>query len=486
MAQSQENLLRLPLAGLFSIYVLAPLPIGSDLDWAWLILAAVCFLLVSIWCLQYLRDRVTLTAVIAAPLCRASIGFFLCAVAWQGLQALPLPIDWLDKLPAPTAQLYRQTYAVIAPQAAPERAAISVDASVTAKMALRSGFYFCLFMLLLLLIDSRKRLMLFCYLLLVSGLFQAVYGSLMTLSGMEYLLGVKKIDYLGYATGTFVNRNHFAGYLEMTSAVGMGLLMVRSKSKEHTQQIGQGWRRRLRQLLNLVLSGKAIFRLILIVMVIGLILSRSRMGNAAFFNSLLITGFIAISASSAFRKPGVYLLLFSIIAIDVFLLGSWFGLEKVVQRMEQTSFASEERHDVDQGLLPMIEDFNWTGSGAGTFEYAFPAYVNDNYGGYDHAHNDYLELLSDLGYIGFSCLGGLVAISLWQALKALRYRHSSFVRGMGFAGLMGTLSLLIHSSVDFNLQIPANAMLFIAMLAIPSIALSVDKKKPKSSSEFEK
>jgi O-antigen ligase len=134
----------------------------------------------------------------------------------------------------------------------------------------------------------------------------------------------------------------------------------------------------------------------------------------------------------------------------------------------------------------MIEDFNWVGSGAGTFRYAFPSYVNGDFGGYDHAHNDYLELLSDLGYLGFSCLAGVVLISLWQALKALRHQHSSFVRGMGFAGLMGTLSLLIHSSVDFNLQIPANAMLFIAMLAIPTIALAVDKHQLKSNSEFKK
>jgi O-antigen ligase len=157
------------------------------------------------------------------------------------------------------------------------------------------------------------------------------------------------------------------------------------------------------------------------------------------------------------------------------LLGSWFGIEKVVQRIENTSASSESRDEVVQALFPMIKDFNWFGSGAGTFWYAFPPYVNGNFGGYDHAHNDYLELLSDLGYIGVAFLAGLVLISLWQALLALRYQKSSLVRGMGFAGFMGALSLLIHSSVDFNLQIPANAMLFIAMLAIPIIALSIDR-----------
>jgi O-antigen ligase len=212
-------------------------------------------------------------------------------------------------------------------------------------------------------------------------------------------------------------------------------------------------------------------------MVIGLILSRSRMGNAAFFNSLLITGLFACGVSSSFRRPGVYVLLISLVVIDIFLLGRWFGLEKVVERLEQTSLATEGRDDVLYYAVPMLKDFIWTGTGAGTFYYVFPQYAGEpQMSGYDHAHNDYLELLSDLGVIGFSALVGVVLLSLWQAIKALRHPRSSFVRGMGFAGFMGMLSLLIHSAVDFNLQIPANAMLFIAMLALPTIALSVDSK----------
>jgi O-antigen ligase len=415
------------------------------------------------------------SVVFTKPICWVSIIFFACAVLWQWLQVLPLPLYWLDKIPTPSSQLYQQAYKLIASQSAPEWASISVDTSVTIKMALLSTAYFCLFLLLLLLIDSRKKLLLFCYLLLISGLFQAMYGSLMTLSGMEYLLGIKKKYYLGFATGTFVNRNHFAGYLEMTLSIGMGLLMISNRNSDSTQSVNLGWRGLLRQFLSVILSRKAIFRLTLIIMVIGLILSRSRMGNGAFFNSLLITGFIAIIVSNAFRKRGVYLLLSSIVALDILLLGSWFGIEKVMQRIENTSASSESRDEVVQALFPMITDFNWFGSGAGTFRYAFPPYVDGNFGGYDHAHNDYLELLSDLGYIGVALLAGLVLVSLWQALLALRYRKSSFVRGMGFASFMGTLSLLIHSFVDFNLQIPANAMLFIAMLAIPIIALSIDR-----------
>lgn len=467
----------------FCVIALSPLPLGANRPWAWSIIAGICFLSITAWIAFYLRGKARLPPSTRTISVRLAGGLFLCATVWEVLQSCSFPASWLAQLPVPTSTLYINAANIIPPQIRPETIPLSIDSSITDSIALRSAGYFCFYLLLLLLIDSRNRLRKLCYIIVASGLFQAVYGSFMALSGIEYLLGIKKEFYLGNATGTFISRNHFAGYLEMALAIGIGLMMVRSNSKQET---GSGWRGRSRQLLNLVLSDKAILRLVLIAMVIGLILSHSRMGNAAFFNSLLITGVISTATSTAFRKPRVYLLLSSIIAIDILLLGSWFGLEKVVQRIEQTSITTEERYDVNQGLLPMVEDYNWVGSGAGTFRYAFPPYVDGNYGGYDHAHNDYLELSGELGYIGSFCLAGLVLISLWQALKALRHRHSSFIRGMGFAGFMGTLSLLIHSSVDFNLQIPANAMLFIAMLAIPSIALSVDNNQFKSNSEFER
>ncbi|MGR9037896.1 MAG: O-antigen ligase family protein, partial [Gammaproteobacteria bacterium] len=399
---------------------------------------------------------------------------FLIAVVWVGIQAWPLPFAPLENLSFQSAALYNRSVAVVAPQSPPSAASISVDAGVTREAWLKSAAYFCFYLLLLLLIDSRSRLRILCYVIVLSGLFQAVYGSLMTLSGLEYLFGIKKVTYLGNATGTFVNRNHFAGYLEMALAAGLGLMMVDNKRERELS--GRSQRSKWTLALSLLLSGKAVLRLMLIIMVTGLILSGSRMGNAAFFNSLLLTGMIAAGTSSSFRRPGFYGLLVSIFIIDVYLLGSLVGLERVVKRIEQTSLASESRDEVVQYGISMLKEFGLTGTGAGTFEFIFPVYIGQNrVSGYDHAHNDYLEIMSDLGVIGFAVLGGMVLISLWQALKALRHRRSSFVRGMGFAGFMGTVSLLIHSSVDFNLQIPANALLFIAMLAMPAIALSTYK-----------
>jgi putative inorganic carbon (HCO3(-)) transporter len=63
-------------------------------------------------------------------------------------------------------------------------------------------------------------------------------------------------------------------------------------------------------------------------------------------------------------------------------------------------------------------------------------------------------------------LGAVVLASLWTAIRAQLKRRDPLLQGMGFAATMAILALLIHSAVDFNLQIPANAAMFVVMLAL--------------------
>mgnify|MGYP001826355846 CR=1 FL=1 len=122
----------------------------------------------------------------------------------------------------------------------------------------------------------------------------------------------------------------------------------------------------------------------------------------------------------------------------------------------------------------IYDDAVWTGTGAGTFHVAFPNYQSlsmSNY--YQHAHNDYIEFLTDTGRIGFILLGGVVLISLATALTAMRKRHHPLMRGMAFASTMGIISLMIHSLTDFNLRIPGNVALFMIILALAYVAHSL-------------
>ena len=77
--------------------------------------------------------------------------------------------------------------------------------------------------------------------------------------------------------------------------------------------------------------------------------------------------------------------------------------------------------------------------------------------------------------MGLGVLGLLVTLTLGVALMAQWKRRDPLMRGMSFACIMGVTAILIHSWVDFNLQIPANAVLFMVLLALGWISLYLDR-----------
>ncbi len=353
----------------------------------------------------------------------------------------------------------------------------SLDTGASIQYLILGSSYALLFLLIIGLFHTRTRLTLLLGVLVVSGTVQAFYGSLMTLSGIEWLLfGPKEVGH-GNATGTFVNRNHLAGYLEMTLACGIGLLLA----------LRDGRRFRWRHLLELLMGPKARLRLGLVIMVIALVMTRSRMGNTGFFASLLIVGslFVLLNREHRLRNG---LILASLILIDVLVISQYFGLEKLKDRLLSTQLEDRivndevvQRENVDRDdivgyALPMLERHALTGSGAGSFEASFQRYPGEDIRShFDHAHNDYLQFAIEYGTIGMLPLVLFVLGALYHALQALWRRESLYRSGVGFGAAMGIIALLIHSATDFNLQIPANAATFISLCAIAVLANSHTK-----------
>jgi len=351
---------------------------------------------------------------------------------------------------------------------------LSLDPHATTVGWFKSLAYVFIFILSLLLIHSRRRLMQLAYVVIYSGLFQAVYGSLMTLSGLGYGFFIQNPFALNVTTGTFINRNHLAGYLVMALSVGIGM-MIASLDTESDYTAKQ----RIRYYLKLILSTKLRLRLYLAIMVIALVLTHSRMGNTSFFVSLIIAGGIGLILSRHATR-GTIILLISLIAIDVLIVGTWFGLEKVVERIEETTLVRETRDEVDIYVYQQWKDYRWTGSGLGSFYSVFPKYKKEDVRGYyDHTHNDYLEFASDTGVIGVTLLGLIVAMSIYAALMAQYRRRDPLMRGISFAAIMSICAMLIHSTVDFNLQIPANAATFMLILSMAWISYGFRNKVKK-------
>lgn len=438
---------------LYALIVWLPLPLGSNRVWAWSLMSAWASALLLCWCALFLRG----TAQIPPHFHRCK-PLLYSLLAFQGLillQCLPLPLS---------------TVSLISPQAAlsyellplsPGWISLSIAPHETAGHLLQGLGFTCIAILTLLLVDNRQRLKALATCLLLSGLLQAAWGAFMTLSGIEYSFLIPKNSYIGNATGTFINRNHFANYLCLCLSAGTGLLLAGLYMHHPTS-----WRERTRRILNALLGNKVKIRISLAIMVIALVLSQSRMGNTAFFFSLASCGFLWLLLTRRMTR-GAIILLSSLILIDLLIVGAWFGMDKVKERLEGTAFSEETRDEVVRDTLPMIGDFWLTGTGAGSYYSAFPGYRgSDIHGFYDHAHNDYLQILAEHGIIGFGLLSFIVLTSLWQAIQAMRLRKSNTYKGLAFAPLMATSALLLHSLTDFNLQIPANAATYIVLLAM--------------------
>lgn len=328
--------------------------------------------------------------------------------------------------------------------------------------------------------------------LVAGGLVQAVLATVLLALGQP--LVVLDSEYgasQGIASGTFANRNHLAGYLNIALAAGCGIMVGHLTPPQGRRR----WSIMLRDLMELLLGGKARLRLLLVMLVIVLIATRSRMGNAAFFVALVVATCV-YSVFERRRRRGLLLFAASIVAVDLLLVGAWVGVDRVMERIGNTPLAervhnipvdygaeksvpprpASQEQSVEDRITPaldamaIVRDHPWLGTGGGTFYLSYMAYQPNWEGFYNHAHNDYLEIAADTGLIGLALLLAIAAHSFWTAIRLIRDRTHPMLRSAGFATVMSVTAMALHAMVDFNLHIPANAITFCVMLALPSAA----------------
>ncbi len=457
-----------------------PIPLGSVEPWAWALLEVGTFLILSIWCIAYSRGRVSVSETFSHA--KYFLFFMVAWLVYLALYLVPMPIEWLALISPATAAIHRETLGF---DAGWRTLALEPHAAQTSW--LRSLAFVCAFAVTLLVVNTRDRAKQFVFLLVMFALLMSVYGIMMHLTGAKINWFGSMMNHAPQASATYFNRNHFAGYLVMTLALGIGLLIADLRDKR-----AETWRQFLRHFLTWIFSPKMRLRLVLCVMVIALVSTRSRMGNTAFFASLLATGVIGIIFSRHATR-GTVVLLTSLIFIDIFIVGSWFGVEQLAQRIEQTNVmrpvtevvvtgtqeSVESRLDASTDTIRMIKDFPIFGVGPGAWYAVFPNYRSEvvTPGFFEFAHNDFAQFAAEFGVIGFAFVGGMVLWSFSMALSAHRNRRDPLMRGLSFAAMMAIIGIMIHSSVDFNLQIAANSMLFMVILAIAWIACYMDRRQ---------
>jgi len=283
------------------------------------------------------------------------------------------------------------------------------------------------------------------------GVFEAFYGLFGFFGIRNHLIELDEPELIYSAGGTFINRNHFAGYLLMVIPLSIGFLFSREAKQKY-------WPKGLLQRLS-SLNGKALLISFgIIVMILGLLFSASRMGIVSLLLSFSLTILLVRDRSGqrTFSKRSALLLGLALI------WGVWIGLDAVIGRFFGISEDFELRWKIWTNTLQIIKDFPLFGAGLGTFTQVFPMYRSFPIRGLvTHAENDFLQLASETGLLGFGLLLALFIILFFKAASRIRsFSPGEPRRYIAIGGLVGILALMFHSQVERNVQVPANAFLY--------------------------
>jgi O-Antigen ligase len=308
------------------------------------------------------------------------------------------------------------------------------------------------------------------WLLFGLAVLQACYGLFQALMPNTPVLWASHVKaYLGMARGTWINRNHFAGYLEMMILLLLGFLLARIdwrgeiklKTLLHSDRIHQ----------------HGLFLLGLVLMALALLFSQSRAGITGLFVGLAT--FLALLGAGGRRVPATAWLAVGALACLVIFYGGRIGFDPVLERFLALS-PEASRLDFWRDSLAMLADHP-LGIGLAAFKPLFPLYHTTSLPGGNipyYLHNDVLQLFTDAGWIGaLALLGGLVWFML-QSVRKVRRMNPAAAPGRFFpavGALSGMTALIFHSFFDFNLQMPANALYFVMLMAIVDSSMAVDE-----------
>ena len=318
--------------------------------------------------------------------------------------------------------------------------------------------------------NSYRKLKPVLFVLLIAASVEALYGIMQALVPTLGVLWVDYIEaYMGNARGTYINRNHFAGFMEMLLPLGLGYTLSLGNWDEKIS---------LKALMSYDRPNFQFFLAIgLSVMTLALLFSKSRAG--------IFGGILGFLSFILFMRIGIKKLPLSFWIITLAIIGlvsSYslrIGVDPILERFLKIS-QDTSRLDIWRDSVSIIKDHPF-GTGLGSFKQVYPVYnvstISEKTAYY--AHNDYLQLLVEAGWIGFVALVGGFYIFLVRSFRRISNvspQADPLRFFLGIGALSGLVSIAFHSFFDFNLQMPANCIYFVTLIAIVHICLWKDRQ----------
>lgn len=444
-------------AGLFGLVLVAPLPFGSVRPTAVLLLelCAAGLGMAAVLVLQHDPSGLPARA-------RTLAGPALVILAVGLLQLVPVPTVW-TRLVVPRTAAVRESVGQLLPETASTLAASSLDPTATRDALVRFVAYALILVVAAVAVQRPKHLRHAAWAIALAGALEGLYGSAEYLSGHQHVLGWAKRSLTDGASGTFVNPNHFAGFLAMTLPIAMALVLESARGLPAARH----WRERLLCLGGSAGLGVVVGTLATALIWFGVILSYSRGGLAVALAAVALLGAWSGRASTRVRLLAALLVLPTLLLLwlEVQAPGERF----VAQQEELLSLSG--RLPVWVATLGMVPDYLLLGTGLGTFEAVFPLYQPAHVGGeWSHAHCDWLQSLVEGG--------PAVTLALVALLFLLLRRRGARRPLLGAAVCAGIAAVALHSLTDFSLRIPANAVLAACLAGLSCSPAAVDRARP--------
>ncbi len=295
----------------------------------------------------------------------------------------------------------------------------------------------------------------------VYGFLLASFALVQGLSSTTRLYWIRTPRIGGWIYGPYVNHNHYAGLMEMLVPIPLVFSLTRGARGSRKTMAG----------IAAALMASTIF------------LSGSRGGMVAF---LVQAGVLAVVVFRGQKSRTVTRALLPFLLIGVGLV-LWLGGNELAQRLEtihaetRAELSGGTRLDIDRDALRMFTRKPVLGWGMGVFPDVYPQFRSFHTNFFiNEAHNDYLQLLVEMGGLGFATMLWFLWPLFRNAGRKLQHWPEDTNGAVGLAAMLGVTGILVHSLVDFNLQIPANAALFYVLCVVAAMESRFGKTRRKS------
>lgn len=454
------------------ILIFAPLAFGTVEPWSYAVMEILTFFALAMLLIKGEKSREALLSVPGIVPLLLFLGYIL-------FQVTPLPPAFIHFLSPCAYRLHHTVAALSDPDA---WMTLSIHPGSTLNQFFRWATYVAFYVLTIQLLARRDRLKKTVVIITVFGALLSFSSILQFYLTENMALWFRHVPRHSLIVGPYICHNHYAGLMAMLFPVVLALFFFHRPVVRNATLI--------KGIVEILSQEKANIHVLIgtaaLLIATSVFVSLSRGGMLSVTLSLVVFTLLLFKRKISRRNA---LLVLGFIFVTTLSVG-WFGWEQIFERFARLKNAEgiiyEARLDFWKDSVAIVKDYTVTGSGMGTFVDIYPAYqrILENFT-VEHAHNDYLELAVEGGMIGVALAASFLIVLLIKSYRAFLERRNAFSVYLYIGSITGLTALLIHGTMDFNLQVGANGLWFFFLAGLAVSAANTSMKDGRQGSRLQ-